>query len=154
MLKSGLLALCLCLKTIALPTIQCFASILQVGPIEIDDCAEIFDLMQEGDKTWAPMHFSRDPAHGYEVPHRWHKNSCTVLIDFVKDEDEDTFSLGDIVQVASDILRNCVMNKAMPGLGGKAMVGPAEKMLLVLSGKMAKAPGFMILSSARNVTAS
>ena len=28
------------------------------------------------------------------------------------------------------------MNQDMPGLGGKAMIGPEEKMLLVLSGNL------------------
>ena len=117
-----------------LASIKCFGNSEQISKIEVNDCAEIFEIMLNVDKVWAPMHFTRDGDEGYQVPHRWHKRSCTVLIDMLEDEDDDVFPFGDIIRAASNIVRACVMEPRMPGLGGRDIIGPKEKMLLVVGG--------------------
>lgn len=149
-----------------LAVINCFADAPFLRRVVVDDCADIFSIMQEGDKVWAPMHFTREEGQGFTVPHRWHKTSCTVLIDMLEDGDDDSFPLGSIVQAASNIVRVCVMDSSMSGRGGRAIIGPEKKMLLVVSGTLdplprpqdilfkANASSFRTLSFLRNVNTS
>lgn len=171
MLKSLFITFFFTLEVLAV--IKCFGKNPLLSPINPSDCGDIFEIMQGMDKVWAPMHYSRDKSQGFELPHRWHINSCTVLIDMLEPGDEDDFPLGVVIQSASDIVRNCVMVPGMPSLGGRNFIGPKEKMFLIVSGK--KSPGpppgpppgialqnlqfpanaskFLVLPSTRNITA-
>ena len=135
MQKSFLISCFFVMRALA-AVINCFANAPFLRPVVVDDCADVFETMQEGDKVWAPMHFTRERGTGFRVPHRWHKNSCTVLIDMLKDGDDDSFPLGTVVQAASNIVRACVLDSSMQGLGGRAIIGPEKKMLVVVSGTL------------------
>ena len=157
--------ICIVFSFKVLAEIKCFGHSEQLSKIKVDDCADIFEVMQKVDKVWAPMHFTRDGDQGYKVPHRWHKSSCTLLIDMLEEEDDDVFPLGLVIQSASNIVRACVMEPGMPGLGGRNLIGPKEKMLLVVAGTKApqktmqnispksNASDYLMLPITRNVSA-
>ena len=83
----------------------------------------------------------------------------------LEEEDDDVFPLGLVIQSASNIVRACVMEPGMPGHGGRNLIGPKEKMLLVVAGTKApqktmqnispksNASNYLMLPSARNVSA-
>ena len=156
--------ICILFSFKVLAEIKCFGH-SDHSKVEADDCGDIFEVMQKVDKVWAPMHFTRDAAQGYKVPHWWHKGSCTLLIDMLEEEDDDVFPLGLVIQAASNVVRACVMEPGMPGLGGRDLIGPKEKMLLVVAGSKAsqkimqnispKSNGsnYWMLPIARNVSA-
>lgn len=164
MLKSLFIILFFTLKVCA--EIRCFSRSPELSPVDVSDCGDIFEIMESMDKVRAPMHFSRDKSKGFELPHRWHIESCTVLIDMQQEGDEDDFPLADVIQAASDIVRTCVMAPGMPKLGGRNYIGPKEKMFLVVAGNkattstprnvrlLANASRFRVLPSVRNITTS
>ncbi len=162
MLKGLFITFFFTLKVLAEP--KCFAASISLSPIDPSDCGDIFQIMGGMDKVWAPMHFSRDKSTGFELPHRWHIKSCTVLIDMLDEGDEDDFPLAVVIQEASDLVRTCVMAPGMPKMGGRNYIGPKEKMFLVLAGNKApdialqnlrfpaNASRFHVLPSVRNIT--
>jgi hypothetical protein len=162
MLKSLFITFFFTLKVLA--EIKCFGLSPRLSPIDPSDCGDIFQIMEGMDKVWAPMHFSRDKSTGFELPHRWHIKSCTILIDMLDEGDEDDFPLAVVIQAASDLVRTCVMAPGMPKRGGRNYIGPKEKMFLVLAGKKApdialqnlrfpaNASRFFVLPSVHNIT--
>lgn len=164
MLKSLLIGLFFTLEVLAVR--KCFGPSPKISPIDANDCADIFEIMEGMDKVRAPMHFSRDKSKGFELPHRWNIKSCTVLIDMLEEGDEDTFPLADVIQAASDLVRACIMAPGMSKLGGRNYIGPKEQMLLIVAGNKApeSAPQnmlfpinssrFLVLPSIRNMTTS
>ncbi|KAL8709237.1 MAG: hypothetical protein Q9220_005980 [cf. Caloplaca sp. 1 TL-2023] len=66
---------------------------IQLKPAQYMDCVKAAEKITFGGKAGAPMHFSRDPAAGLEVPVWWAFGSCVVRIDMKNQEDDDTFQL-------------------------------------------------------------
>lgn len=112
---------------------QCYPSIVPVVKPKLDDCVSVVDMIQEGDKSSAPMQFSRDSARGFRVPHYWVNNTCSVKIDLVG-RDEDTMKLSEIAFVAASILYLCIGRPGHPNLGGIDMAGPWLTMRVMVGG--------------------
>lgn len=113
---------------------QCYPLDAPLLPAVTKDCTTVVDMMLAGDKSQAPMHFSRKAGQGYQVPHRWIYGSCVVLINLV-DEAEDTMSISTIANTALGIMHLCVSRPGTPGLGGREYTGPKDKMLVLLAGR-------------------
>lgn len=99
----------------------------------LGDCVSVIDMMMEGDKTSAPMHFSHDPNQGFQVPHRWVNQTCLVQIDLV-DKNEDTMKLSEIAFTAVTIMELCVDQPGHPNLGGSGTAGRSRSMKVVVAG--------------------
>ncbi|KAI4173440.1 MAG: hypothetical protein LQ343_002973 [Gyalolechia ehrenbergii] len=100
-------------------------------------------MMLEGDKTSAPMQFARDPHRGFQVPHQWVNQTCSVQIDLVT-TDEDTMKLSELAFTAATIMHLCVGRIGHANLGGIEMAGPWQTMKVILGGKK-KVPSFLDL---------
>ncbi|KAL8825785.1 MAG: hypothetical protein Q9170_007659 [Blastenia crenularia] len=100
----------------------------------LDDCASVIEMMMEGDKTGAPMHFSRDPSQGFEVPHYWINTTCTVAIDLVKTE-EAIVKLSEIAFTAATIMHLCIGRPGRSNLGGSDLTGPWQNMKVIVGGR-------------------
>lgn len=88
------------------------------------DCANAIALLRIGDKSHAPMHFSRQPDARFYVPHHWFSRSCTVAIDMLHEYDEDVFAMEEVARAAEAIVSACVL--AGTGYGGLVLVGPRK----------------------------
>ncbi|KAL8989723.1 MAG: hypothetical protein Q9177_001451 [Variospora cf. flavescens] len=105
------------------------------------DCASIIDMIGEGDKSSAPMHFSRNADRGFKVPHHWVSSSCVVIIDLVEGKD-DTMKLSEIAFTATLISSLCVGRPGLPDLGGSDLAGPRMSMKVVVAGRQKKLTEF------------
>ncbi|KAI4186911.1 MAG: hypothetical protein LQ346_005598 [Caloplaca aetnensis] len=90
-------------------------------------------MITEGDKSSAPMRFSRDADRGFQVPHGWRSGSCTVVIDLLKDEDA-TMKLSEIAFTAALVLHICIGRPGHPNLGGSDLAGPSRSMKVIMAG--------------------
>lgn len=124
--------ICFCQAVCGMP--QCYPPDAPLLPAVTKDCTTIIDMMLAGDKSQAPMRFSRIAGQGYQVPHRWVYGSCVVLIDLVEVA-EDTMSISTIANTALGIMHLCVGRAGTPGLGGREYTGPKDKMLVLLAGR-------------------
>lgn len=97
------------------------------------DCANIVEMIAEGDKASAPMHFSRHPKRGYQVPHGWRLGTCTAVIDLVEDKDA-TMRLSEIAFSAALISNLCIGHPGQPNFGGSALAGPQLAMKVIVAG--------------------
>ena len=118
---------------------QCFHRQLhdiQMKPIHYPDCIKAAEKATFGDKAGAPMHFSRDPHSGMQLPELWAHGSCVVRIDMKQQEDQDTFSLFIVANAASLIAQKCSdFTPSSPGLGGLGLVGPKKVVTLFVYGR-------------------
>lgn len=99
----------------------------------IKDCTDIINMITEGDKSSAPMRFSRHPGRGFQVPHGWRSGSCTLVIDLIKDED-DTLKFSEIAFTAAVVMQFCIGRPAYPNLGGSDLAGPSHNMRVIMAG--------------------
>ncbi|KAL8934524.1 MAG: hypothetical protein Q9216_005868 [Gyalolechia sp. 2 TL-2023] len=113
---------------------RCYPPSTPVRKPAFEDCASVIDMMLEGDKTSAPMHFARDPNRGFRVPHQWINETCGVQIDLVT-TDEDTMKLSEIAFAAATIMHICVGRAGQANLGGIEMAGQWQTMKVILGGK-------------------
>ena len=141
----AIVTLWLCRTVSGMP--RCYPSDSPLLPAVAADCASIVDMMLEGDKRHAPMHFSRKPGRGFQVPHRWVNSTCVVVIDLVGDE-EDTMSMWQIAMAATWILNLCVGRPGRPSLGGREYTGPKDAMLVLLAGRTKRDPYGRLTSGA------
>lgn len=118
---------------------RCYPSDAPLLPAVTKDCTSIVDMMLKGDKSHAPMHFSRKAGRGFKVPHRWAYGSCVVVIDLAEDA-EDTMSMSTIANTALGIMHLCVDRPGLPSLGGREYTGPKDKMLVLLAGRTKRSP--------------
>lgn len=98
------------------------------------DCTAALRLVLCGDKTSAPMHFSRNS--GFTVPHRWAHGTCSIILDIAGDDNEgqfDIFSLEHVADRGIELFGRCVNNEKH-GVGGKTTVGPKNEFLLLMIG--------------------
>lgn len=91
-------------------------------------------MISEGDKASAPMTFSRDPKRGFQVPHHWLNDTCVVIIDLVKDQD-DTMKLSEIAFTSALIMNLCIARPGHANLGGSELSGPALSMKVIVAGR-------------------
>lgn len=117
----------------------------------------------EGDKARAPMHWSRHKDVGWTLPVMWDiwGKSCFVTVDMLAGyyEDEVVFPPVAIATTAVDIINWCMTSPKLPKLGGRDVVGPEKKTVVILAGKIPetgpKPPGFQELTTlARHSNAS
>ncbi|KAL9594985.1 MAG: hypothetical protein Q9219_006713 [cf. Caloplaca sp. 3 TL-2023] len=111
---------------------RCYPIVPLIKPAP-DDCASVVEMMLEGDKASAPMHFAKDPSQGFKVPHRWINGTCLVEINLVKVE-EDTMKLSELAFAAATIMHLCTGRPSQINLGGSIMAGPDLDMRVLLSG--------------------
>ncbi|KAL8933112.1 MAG: hypothetical protein Q9211_005955 [Gyalolechia sp. 1 TL-2023] len=119
-------------------------------PADIDDCVFVAQLILQGDKANAPIHWSRQEGVGWKLPHMWDVwgKSCFISLDMLREfkEDEVVFAPAKVAQVAVDIINVCQSSLDLPGLGGRDVVGPEGKTVVILAGKVPEAgpkpPGF------------
>ncbi|KAL8900946.1 MAG: hypothetical protein Q9207_005443 [Kuettlingeria erythrocarpa] len=90
-------------------------------------------MITEGDKSSAPMRFSRHADRGFQLPHGWRNGSCTVVIDLLKDEDV-TMKLSDIAFTAALVLHICIDRPGHPDLGGSDLAGPSRNLRVIMAG--------------------
>ncbi|KAI4289815.1 MAG: hypothetical protein L6R35_000922 [Caloplaca aegaea] len=98
-------------------------------------------MIGEGDKSSAPMRFSRNADRGFKVPHHWVSSSCVVIIDLVEGKD-DTMKLSEIAFTAALISSLCVGRPGLPDLGGSDLAGPRMSMKVVVAGRQKKLSEF------------
>lgn len=138
----------LCFAQPARPRQQLFRAGLQ-------DCLDIAEYIMEGDKAHAPMHWSRQKHVGWTLPVMWDiwGKSCFVTVDMLPGyyEDEVVFPPDAIARTVVDIINWCQTSPRMPKLGGRDVVGPEEKTVVILAGKIPepgpKPPGFLELTT-------
>lgn len=135
------LLLIACLLITAQCTPQCFHQTPHLPPLSppiLHDCLNVASFIIHGDESSAPMTFSRDPIHGFQVPYSWDHlpGTCSVHIDMLSNADKDTFPMTRITSKVADISEACLLDQKMPGLGGRDLVGPKQKMRVFVSGKL------------------
>lgn len=109
----------------------------------------------EGDKAHAPMHWSRHKDVGWTLPVMWDiwGKSCFVTVDMLPGyyEDEVVFPPDAIARTAVNIINWCQTSPKMPKLGGRDVVGPEKKTIVILAGKIPetgpKPAGFLELTT-------
>ncbi len=139
------LLLCTYLLLTAQCTPQCFHQRPHLPPLDppsLHDCINVADFIIHGDKSSAPMTFSRNPTGGFQVPYSWDHlpGTCSVHIDMLSDVDEDTFPMTRIASKVADIVEVCLLDQKMPGLGGRDLVGPKQRMRVSMSGRLGHHP--------------
>ena len=91
--------------------------------MKTDDCYEAIRLIScntiGSAKMNAPMVFSRNPDHGFELPHKWTWKSCSVLVDILDDEEQITLPLATIAAMALAVTNQCVTTPVAGGRGGR-----------------------------------
>ncbi|KAL8724023.1 MAG: hypothetical protein Q9181_007021 [Wetmoreana brouardii] len=112
---------------------QCYPPNTPLKPVDMADCASLIDTIFEGDKTDAPMDFSRDPRRGFEVPHHWRNDTCVIVIDLI-DGVDITMKLAEIAFSAAKIGAFCIGQHGKHRLGGRELAGPDLKMLVIMAG--------------------
>ncbi|KAL8800595.1 MAG: hypothetical protein Q9182_005057 [Xanthomendoza sp. 2 TL-2023] len=109
---------------------------IQLKPIHYRDCIEAGRKVTFGDKTLAPMHFSRSPHLGMQVPEGWSSGTCAIRIDMKQQEDEDTFPLLDVANAASMLAERCSdFDRRSSGVGGLGYVGPKKVVMIFVYGQ-------------------
>ena len=106
---------------------------VQYKPIRYMDCIEAAERATAGGKAGAPMHFSRHPSKGMELPQWWTYGSCTIRIDMKEPDEEDTFPMYGVANAASKIAEDCTKPNA-PGLGGLGLIGPKKVVIIIVYG--------------------
>ena len=81
-----------------------------------------------------PILFSRKENHGYQVPRKWQRGNCIIMIDMHHDEDEDILSFLDLATAAGMVNIVCVAKP--PHYGGTVSVGPNRVMNVTLYGAL------------------
>ncbi|KAL8750657.1 MAG: hypothetical protein Q9184_006348 [Pyrenodesmia sp. 2 TL-2023] len=138
----------LCFSQPARPRPQLLRAVLQ-------DCLDIAELIIQGDKAYAPMHWSRHKDVGWTLPVMWDiwGKSCFVTVDMLPGYYDDVvvFPPEAIARTAVNIINWCQTSPKMPNLGGRDVVGPEEKTIVILAGKIPekgpKPPGFWELKT-------
>ncbi|KAL9027110.1 MAG: hypothetical protein Q9196_004319 [Gyalolechia fulgens] len=122
---------------------QCFATDQFHGiclkPIHYYDCIRAAERATFGGKAGAPMHFSRHPKMGMELPEVWSYGSCVIRIDMKSNDDEDTFPMNEVANAASLIAEWC-SKPDTPGLGGIGAIGPKKVVMIFVYGRLPPAP--------------
>lgn len=113
---------------------MCFTATPGLKKIDPSDCADVLEIIMQGDKFRAPMTFTRKDGVGYKLPEKWNVKSCNVVIDMTNDDDEETFPMATVAQSASDLLQACVLDLRYPGVGGRWLIGPNKKVMMILAG--------------------
>lgn len=127
---------------IAVP--QCFAQAKYPRPLlypaGLNDCIFMAELLLKGDKAHAPMHWGHHEEAGWKLPALWNVwgKSCFITMDMLPEyeDDEVVFALDAVAKVAVDIINYCQTSPRMPKLGGREVVGPEGKTIVVLAGKV------------------
>ena len=96
------------------------------------DCFNVQEQLAAHDPH-RPIHFHRNNDTEFELPNRFSYRTCTVLLDMVSADAEDTFNVADIRAVTIDTARKCTAGRK--SLGGKAMVGPRQLMEVWITGR-------------------
>ena len=120
-------------------------------PPKLDDCFIVARFIGHGDKSTAPITFSRDSQAGFQVPYGWDNlpGTCVVHIDMVSEDNEDTFPMIKIAHKVADIIEECLLDPRLPNLGGRDLVGPKQEMKVYVSGR----PWPRQIEQSNNVTA-
>jgi len=134
-----------CLLITAHCTPQCLQQrphLPHLNPPIMLDCLNVASFIIHGDKSSAPMTFSRNPSRGFRVPYSWDHlpGTCVVYIDMISNADEDTFPMTWIASKVADIVETCLMDHPMPGLGGRDLVGPKQRMRVFMGGRLEHHP--------------
>ncbi|KAL8798861.1 MAG: hypothetical protein Q9223_007790 [Gallowayella weberi] len=109
---------------------------IHLKPIRYSDCIEAARKITFGDKSRAPMAFSRSPHIGMQVPEHWSSGTCAIRIDMKQQEDEDTFPLLDVANAASMLAERCSdFDIRSSGAGGLGYVGPKKVVVIFVYGQ-------------------
>ncbi|KAL8627508.1 hypothetical protein Q9189_006798 [Teloschistes chrysophthalmus] len=115
------------------PGLRCYPPTAPLKPVDTSDCLSVIEMIREGDKTHAPINFSRDKQRGFKVPHNWLIDSCVVVID-LEDGQDAVMTMTDIAFAAAKIMAYCFGRKGLPDLGGRDNTGPDLGMMVILAG--------------------
>lgn len=74
-----------------------------------------------GEKALAPVIFSRSKDAGFQVPESWTYGQCTIEIDMITEDIEETTTFAAIFKRAFDLTKECVIHP--PHLGGRSLLG-------------------------------
>ncbi|KAL9582473.1 MAG: hypothetical protein Q9212_003281 [Teloschistes hypoglaucus] len=121
------------------PGLKCYPPSAPLKPADIPDCQSVIDWIGEGDKTHAPINFSRDKQRGFKVPHNWQNDSCVVVID-VEDGQDAVMTMSEIAFAAAKIMAYCFGRRHLPDLGGRDNTGPNLGMMVILAGLRRRYP--------------
>ncbi|KAL9599994.1 MAG: hypothetical protein Q9219_003463 [cf. Caloplaca sp. 3 TL-2023] len=110
---------------------------VELKPINYLDCIHAARKVIMGGKAGAPMHYSRRPDVGMQVPEHWASGSCEIRIDTEGPNDEDSFPLLVVANMASLIAQHCSTD---PGLGGMKLIGPKKKIMIFVFGRYPPPP--------------
>lgn len=104
------------------------------------DCLFMAEFILEGDKAHAPMHWGRQKGMGWRLPYMWDiwGKSCFVSMDMLPGyyEDEVVFAPDEVASTALNIINTCQVSPSLPKLGGRELVGPEAKTIVILAGKI------------------
>lgn len=121
---------------------KCFAPDqhdIDLKPIYYPDCVKAAARTTMGGKAGAPMHFSRHPNVGMQLPEHWTYGSCTIRIDMNYANEEDTFPMLVVANAASYIAERC-SKPDTPGLGGMGEIGPKKVVTIFVYGRYPPPP--------------
>ena len=115
-------------------TIDCFGQHSpgqpQLQPLTYLSCKQAVQSIPMGEKSLAPITFSQNPGTGFRVPHFWSYESCSVLIDVVEPDAEETTTFAAVFKRAFDLAVECVIKP--PHLGGKSRLGTSGMLDIVI----------------------
>lgn len=86
----------------------------------------------DGDKSRAPMLFSRSPTAGYQVPHRFSGlSACIIDIDVRSEDDEVLLSLFEVAAIAVGVASICSRHSELGGMTWVPDKGEGKEKLVV-----------------------
>ncbi len=80
-----------------------------------------------------PVHFRRDSGSIFLLPNSFTYRTCVIFLDMVDANDEDSFYIAEVRDVAIDTARKCTANPK--ALGGKGLAGPKKLVELYVMGR-------------------
>jgi hypothetical protein len=117
-------------------TLDCWqqhpAKEMQLPPIIYKECREIIAQIHVGEKSLAPLVFSRSSSAGFKVPESWQHGSCVVTIDVKGNDAHETSTFAEITKRAFSLMVECVIKE--PHLGGRSFVGDHDGLEVLLFG--------------------
>lgn len=104
----------------------------QLKPTVYKECREIITKIPMGQKSLAPLVFSRDSTAGFKVPESWQYGSCVVTIDVGGDDVHETSTFAAITKRAFALMVECGIKE--PHLGGRSFVGDHDRLEVLVLG--------------------
>ena len=93
----------------------------QIGIITYKECKAAIVNVPLGDKSLAPLTFSRKEDAGFTTPYVWTHGVCEIAIDVVGPDVVETTTFAAIFKRGFDLMVECVIKP--PHFGGIGLVG-------------------------------